>query len=195
MSIDSSGEETIDNEEEEERQRQAQAGPPRVHIPRNRAGSRGQSGLSVQPPQAPPRMGRVAPAGMRRPSAARTQRFRRSDEDEIVVRDASGDFALSDPVAVIMAGRRTASTMQGHEEVEHEEGSDSDEEAAEERRVKEYEEAERKRIAEAIKHYNRQRSRGKEDPAALLNSVKARMKEIMMKLEDDEWMYSAGEHK
>lgn len=187
----SSGEETVDNEEEE-RQRQAQAGLPRFHISRDRAGSRGQSG---QPPQAPPRMGRVAPTGMRRPSAARIQRPRRSDEDDIVVRDESGNFALSDPVAVIMAGRRTASTTLGREDVDNEVESDSNEEGAEERRAKEYDEAERKRIAVAIKHHNRDKSKSEEDPAELLDSVKARMKEIMVRVEDDEWMYSPGEHK
>lgn len=162
--------------------------------------ARDHSREQIQQPS-PPRMGRVAPTGMIRPAVARSQRVRRSDEDEIVVRDTSGDYALSDPVAVIMAGRRrTTSTTHGHEEFEDEPKSESDDdysdgEAAEERRAREYKEAERRRIVEAIKHHNRDRTRADSDPAELLESVKARMKDLMSKLEDDEWMFSAGDHK
>ena len=128
--------------------------------------------------------------------------MRRSEEDDIVVRDLSGDIALSDPFAMIMPGRRVGSTTHGHEEFgdgsgqgPDEEASDSDDEAAEERKERESEEAERHRIAEAIKHHQKEKSKEDDDCTALLESVKARMKDMTARLEDDEWMFSAGEHK
>ncbi len=146
----------------------------------------------------PPRVRGVQTELRRAAGTAGRQRRRRSDEDDIVARDAlTGEPVVPDPVAVLLAGRgsrKPEPTTHGHEEYDDGEVTDdfSEGEFGEERRRLEIEESERRRLAEAIKHHNRDRSRADSDPAELLERVKASMKMQMQKLDDDEWMFPAG---
>ena len=144
---------------------------------------------------------------MRRPNVGR-QRARRSEEDEIVVRTPLGDYDVTDPLSLIDQESRLR--IQGQLPEGYNEDSDSEGIAEEE--AKKAKEAEDKKVLAAVKKWNKESDRildkekdrnGK--PKEMLRrlpvdeeldaKVKERMKDFINKLEDDEWMFSPGDHK
>jgi len=93
-----------------------------------------------------------------------------SDSSDIVIRDKNGEFEIGDP------------PMESFDE--HEEGGNGD--------VQE-DEKERQRLADAVKHHQRDRNRAPSEPAELLEAVRAGMRAKIAALAEDNWMYEAEE--
>jgi len=92
-----------------------------------------------------------------------------SDSSEIVIRDKNGEFEIGDlPMTSF--------------DDEHEEGADAQDD-----------EKERQRLADAVKHHQRDRNRAPSEPAELLEAVKASLRAKMALLAEDNWMYEAEE--
>lgn len=144
---------------------------------------------------------------MRRPNVGR-QRARRSEEDEIVFRTPLGDYDVTDPLSLVDQESRLR--IQGHLPEGYSEESDS--EGIAEEQAKKAKEAEDKKVLAAVRKWNKesdkildkekdQNGKPKEMLRRLpideeLNAkVRERMKDFMNKLEDDEWMFSPGDHK
>lgn len=144
---------------------------------------------------------------MRRPNVGR-QRARRSEEDEVVVRTPLGDYDVTDPLSLIDQESRLK--IQGQLPEGYNEDSDS--EGIAEEQAKKAKEAEDKKVLAAVKKWSKESDRivdmekdrnGK--PKKILRrlpvdedlnqKVKERMKDFMNKLDDDEWMFSPGDHK
>ncbi|KUJ19979.1 uncharacterized protein LY89DRAFT_467734 [Mollisia scopiformis] len=107
-----------------------------------------------------------------------------SDSSEIVIRDKNGEFEIGDlPMTSF--------------DDEHEEGVDTQEEESEHTRsdMDGWEAdtgiEERQRLADAVKHHQRDRNRAPSEPAELLDAVKASLRAKMALLAEDNWMYEA----
>jgi len=92
-----------------------------------------------------------------------------SDSSEIVIRDKNGEFEIGDlPMTSF--------------DDEQEEGGDARDD-----------EKERQRLADAVKHHQRDRNRAPSEPAELLEAVKASLRAKMAQLAEDNWLYAAEE--
>ncbi|PSS10594.1 hypothetical protein M430DRAFT_21949 [Amorphotheca resinae ATCC 22711] len=89
---------------------------------------------------------------------------------DIVIRDKNGDFDIGDP------------PMQSLDEPEEGGQVDAQED-----------EKERQRLAEAVKHHQRDRNRAPSEPAELLEAVRASLRAKVAMLSEDNWMYEAEE--
>ncbi|KAN0102989.1 hypothetical protein V8E51_011302 [Hyaloscypha variabilis] len=93
-----------------------------------------------------------------------------SDSSDIVIRDKNGEFEIGDP------------PMQSFDEQEEGGNGDAQED-----------EKERQRLADAVKHHQRDRNRAPSEPAELLEAVRASLRAKVTALADDNWMYEAEE--
>ncbi|KAE9374426.1 hypothetical protein N431DRAFT_335108 [Stipitochalara longipes BDJ] len=93
-----------------------------------------------------------------------------SDSSEIVIRDKNGEFEIGDP------------PMQSFDEQEEGGNGDAQED-----------EKERQRLADAVKHHQRDRNRAPSEPAELLEAVRASLRAKVAALAEDNWMYEAEE--
>ncbi|KAI9052300.1 hypothetical protein LZ554_003654 [Drepanopeziza brunnea f. sp. 'monogermtubi'] len=91
-----------------------------------------------------------------------------SDSSDIVIRDKNGDFEIEDP------------PIQPFDEPE--EGGQIDPQE---------DEKERERLADAVKHHQRDRNRAPSEPAELLEAVRASLRAKVARLAEDNWMYEA----
>lgn len=66
---------------------------------------------------------------------------------------------------------------------EHEEGADEKED-----------EKERQRLADAVKHHQRDRNRAPSEPAELLEAVRSSLRAKVAALAEDNWMYEAEDN-
>lgn len=66
---------------------------------------------------------------------------------------------------------------------EHEEGADEKED-----------EKERQRLADAVKHHQRDRNRAPSEPAELLEAVRSSLRTKVAALAEDNWMYEAEDN-
>jgi len=89
-----------------------------------------------------------------------------SETSDIVIRDKNGDFEIGDPPVQSMD--------------EQEEGGPED--ARED-------EKERQRLADAVKHHQRDRNRAPSEPAELLDAVRASLRAKVAALSEDNWIY------
>lgn len=88
-----------------------------------------------------------------------------SETSDIVIRDKNGDFEIGDtPV----------------QSMDEQEGGPED--ARED-------EKERQRLADAVKHHQRDRNRAPSEPAELLDAVKASLRAKVAALSEDNWIY------
>jgi len=86
-----------------------------------------------------------------------------------VVRDRNGEFEIADPPIEVVD--------------EMEEGVDDFKE----------DEKERQRLADAVKHHQRDRNRAPSEPAELLDAVRASLRSKVAGLSEDNWMYEREE--
>ncbi|KAF4628493.1 hypothetical protein G7Y89_g9655 [Cudoniella acicularis] len=93
-----------------------------------------------------------------------------SDTSEIVIRDKNGEFEIGDP------------PMQSFDDQEEGGNGDTHED-----------EKERQRLADAVKHHQRDRNRAPSEPAELLEAVKTSLRAKVAALTEDNWMYEAEE--
>lgn len=91
-----------------------------------------------------------------------------SDSSDIVIRDHNGEFQIGDP------------PMQSFDDQDEAGHTDTVED-----------EKERQRLADAIKHYQRDRNRAPSEPAELLEAVKASLRAKVAALSEDNWLYEA----
>ncbi|KAH6684118.1 hypothetical protein B0J14DRAFT_663908 [Halenospora varia] len=89
-----------------------------------------------------------------------------SDTSDIVIRDKNGEFEIGDP------------PMQSFDEQE---------EGGVEMRMR------MRRLADAVKHHQRDRNRAPSEPAELLEAVKTSLRTKVAALAEDNWMYEAEE--
>ncbi|KAF8865956.1 hypothetical protein BDZ45DRAFT_668364 [Acephala macrosclerotiorum] len=92
-----------------------------------------------------------------------------SDTSEIVIRDKNGEFGIED--------------LPMTSPDEHEEGADEKED-----------EKERQRLADAVKHHQRDRNRAPSEPAELLEAVRSSLRTKVAALAEDNWMYEAEDN-
>ncbi|CZS93686.1 uncharacterized protein RAG0_03855 [Rhynchosporium agropyri] len=91
-----------------------------------------------------------------------------SDSSDIVIRDKNGEFEIEDlPVQTFD---------------EQDEGAHGEEKE---------DEKERQRLADAVKHHQRDRNRAPSEPAELLEAVRASLRAKVNTLAEDNWMYEA----
>ncbi|KAK0099847.1 hypothetical protein ONS95_013325 [Cadophora gregata] len=92
-----------------------------------------------------------------------------SDSSDIVIRDKNGEFEIEDlPVE------------QFDEQEDGGGGGDTGED-----------EKERQRLADAVRHHQRDRNRAPSEPAELLEAVRASLRAKVNALAEDNWMYEA----
>jgi len=91
-----------------------------------------------------------------------------SDSSDIVIRDKNGDFEIEDP------------PIQPFDDQEEGGHGDAQED-----------EKERQRLADAVKHHQRDRNRAPSEPAELLEAVRASLRAKVTALADDNWIYEA----
>jgi len=88
-----------------------------------------------------------------------------SDSSEIVIRDKNGEFEIGD---------LPMTTFDDHEET-----GDA------------HEDEKRQRLADAVKHHQRDRNRAPSEPAELLEAVRNSLRAKVAALAEDNWMYEA----
>ncbi|KAH9215681.1 hypothetical protein DL95DRAFT_133307 [Leptodontidium sp. 2 PMI_412] len=93
-----------------------------------------------------------------------------SDSSDIVIRDKNGEFEIEDL------------PIQPYDE-QDEGGSGEAQE----------DEKERQRLADAVRHHQRDRNRAPSEPAELLEAVRASLRAKVNALAEDNWMYEAEE--
>jgi len=91
-----------------------------------------------------------------------------SETSDIVIRDKNGDYELGDPPIPPLDDQEEPDANDEHDD-----------------------EKERQRIADAVKHHQRDRNRAPSEPAELLDAVKASLRAKVAALADDNWMYEA----
>jgi len=92
------------------------------------------------------------------------------ESSDIVIRDGNGDFEIGDP------------PLQSLDEPEERVQGEAQED-----------EKERRRLADAVKHHQRDRNRAPSEPAELLEAVKSSLRAKVSALSEDNWMYEAEE--
>ncbi|KAH8683353.1 hypothetical protein BGZ60DRAFT_524680 [Tricladium varicosporioides] len=93
-----------------------------------------------------------------------------SDTSDIVIRDKNGEFEIGDPPMQSFDDQEEGGVGDAHED-----------------------EKERQRLADAVKHHQRDRNRAPSEPAELLEAVKASLRAKVAALAEDNWMYEAEE--
>jgi len=93
-----------------------------------------------------------------------------SETSDIVIRDKNGDFELGDPPIQPLDDQDDCGNGEQQED-----------------------EKERQRLADAVKHHQRDRNRAPSEPAELLEAVKASLRAKVAALAEDNWMYEAEE--
>ncbi|KAG4435941.1 hypothetical protein IFR05_008561 [Cadophora sp. M221] len=95
-----------------------------------------------------------------------------SDSSDIVIRDKNGDFEIEDlPIQPYDEQDEGGGNGEAHED-----------------------EKERQRLADAVRHHQRDRNRAPSEPAELLEAVKASLRAKVNALAEDNWMYEAEEN-
>ncbi|EKD14888.1 uncharacterized protein L3040_003896 [Drepanopeziza brunnea f. sp. 'multigermtubi'] len=91
-----------------------------------------------------------------------------SDSSDIVIRDKNGDFEIEDPSIQPFDGPEEGGQIDPQED-----------------------EKERERLADAVKHHQRNRNRAPSEPAELLEAVRTSLRAKVARLAEDNWMYEA----
>ncbi|RDL35004.1 UPF0220 protein [Venustampulla echinocandica] len=108
-----------------------------------------------------------------------------SDTSDIVIRDKNGEFEIGDP------------PMQSFDEQEEGGNDDTHEDQSKKqshsrrRPSADGGEEERQRLADAVKHHQRDRNRAPSEPAELLEAVRSSLRTKVAALADDNWMHEA----
>ncbi|KIM94871.1 hypothetical protein OIDMADRAFT_60035 [Oidiodendron maius Zn] len=93
-----------------------------------------------------------------------------SDTADIVIRDKNGDYDIGEPPIPTMDEPGEGAHVEAQED-----------------------EKERQRLAEAVKHHQRDRNRAPSEPAELLEAVRQSLRNKVAALSEDNWMYEAEE--
>lgn len=117
------------------------------------------------------------------PTEASTAGIITASAGDIVIRDRNGEFDIGGvPLGLdqMMGGFGDG-----------EEGEEGDGEIVG-CSAEDFEEKERQRLAEAVKHHCRDRNRAPSEPVELLEAVRASLRAKMVALGEDSWMYESG---
>ncbi|RDW89528.1 UPF0220 protein [Coleophoma cylindrospora] len=91
-----------------------------------------------------------------------------SGTSDIVIRDKNGDIQICDPPLQSLDETEDGAMGDAHED-----------------------EKERQRLADAVRHHQRDRNRAPSEPAELLEAVKTSLRNKTAALVEDNWMYEA----